>query len=758
MRNKNGFRRLLALLITLLLAVQPALAAPVEDPESNSTQVDALFAEDDSSIQGELSTQGVLSIEDALSTESELSTEDSIDAAVVDSSPDNVPNAPEELKDVLLPGAAEYADSPVEDAGVLSSGDDILPPADDPLKPPSGASGDAEGRDGTVQENTDPETAPEAKSPEAGSDPLPEVADPETAPEAEGESSAKGENDGEAGQDPDALAEDTASTANDAGEADPKAVEGYQTRRFSAMAAVGRETWNNVNLVRDDGYTGKLARVNGTLVLNNVLIEGCPARSVNLFDWFDLAPGAWISCGHGAGLSISLSALSINKGSSVNLGLTWNGQPVPAKKARWASSNGRLVSVKRGKIKARAAGWAYIAASYNNQVAICRLQLTAFVYPKKITMKKKQAFALFTTGRLAVTFKPKNTTERGLTWYSSNPSVISVDAAGNLTAHSPGTVNITARTVNGKFASSTVSVVVVWPSGVGFRKPYITLYPGGSSPANAYVAPGNASYQGLSYTSSNPEVATVDPSGMVHAVSKGTAYIIARSTARTNLAGRCKVCVISPDDPPLTGLVIGLNPGHQITTIKKKYPLAPGSRKKAYGVKTGAVGKFTHQPEYEVVLQVGLKLKRILESQGATVVITRTSNNVMLTNIDRASILNNAGVDIALQLHCNSWKKSSSNGSSCYIKTTGSWVNESWSAASSIAYNMSRYTGFRNLGVKICNTYMSLNWTTTPTVLLEMGYLTNRSDDLNLANDAFREKLAYGIYVGLCQHFGRSVA
>ena len=44
-------------------------------------------------------------------------------------------------------------------------------------------------------------------------------------------------------------------------------------------------------------------------------------------------------------------------------------------------------------------------------------------------------------------------------------------------------------------------------------------------------------------------------------------------------------------------------------------------------------------------------LRRVLlEEQGATVVITRTSNDVMLTNIDRAKMLNAANVDVALQL------------------------------------------------------------------------------------------------------------
>ena len=50
---------------------------------------------------------------------------------------------------------------------------------------------------------------------------------------------------------------------------------------------------------------------------------------------------------------------------------------------------------------------------------------------------------------------------------------------------------------------------------------------------------------------------------------------------------------------------------------------------------------------------------------------------------------------------------------------------------------------------------MSLNWSTTPSVLLEMGYLSNAREDRLLAKDSFREALAQGIYEGLCEYFGR---
>ena len=256
--------------------------------------------------------------------------------------------------------------------------------------------------------------------------------------------------------------------------------------------------------------------------------------------------------------------------------------------------------------------------------------------------------------------------------------------------------------------------------------------------------------------SSDEFVAIVDhETGEITAVNCGTATVTVISTANHSIKNTCTVCVIEEGAPRMAGLIIGINPGHQIKTIKTLYPIAPGSHKKAYGVKTGACGKWTRVPEYETNLRIGLKLRKLCQDAGAEVVITRTKNDVMLTNIDRAKMLNEAGVDVALQLHCNSISNKRANGNSGYIRTTGDWVEESRAFSKAITAAISAECGCVNLGVKINNEYMSLNWTTTPSVLLEMGYLSNREEDRLLATDEYRQKVAQGIFNGLCEYFGR---
>ena len=455
-----------------------------------------------------------------------------------------------------------------------------------------------------------------------------------------------------------------------------------------------------------------------------------------------------------AALALNVSELLLFKGVSSKLSLTFNGEAVAAKQAKWTSDSAKVVSVSRGKVKGLKAGEATITATYQGETAACVVRVVLPVTKVKLN-RTSATLAQGSTLALKATLTPKNAYDQTVTWTSSKPSVASVDENGVVTGLSKGSATITATSVNGRTAKCKVTVKVILPKSLDFRQLYVTMNPGDRFEAAVTFSPEEVSDPRVFYESSDPAVATVDDSGAVTAVGVGTATITGMAAANPKAGNTFRVCVIEPGSARMAGLIIGINPGHQIKTIKKQYPLAPGSSKTAYGVKTGACGRWTRVNEYETNLAIGLKLMRILTEQGATVVITRTTNDVMLTNIDRAQMLNEAGVDVALQLHCNSWKDKNKEGLSGYIRTTGDWVAESRALSKALCKEMSAATGAVNLGVKIKNEYMSLNWTTTPSVLLEMGYLSNKKEDRLLASDDYREKMAQGICEGLCRYFGR---
>lgn len=527
-------------------------------------------------------------------------------------------------------------------------------------------------------------------------------------------------------------------------------------RRFAETVAVATETWQDVNLVRAEGFTGPLAQVNGQLTLVNVTIDGRPARETDLSAAFALGPTGSIAIQDGGALSLSLSALSFNKGSKKVLGVSFGGAALAGKRAKWTSSDKRVAKVSKGKISARKAGTAVITATYQGETASCRVVVTDFKQVKSLKMgSKKLSLALYGSQQLPLTIKPADAYQPEITWTSSDPSVASVDENGWVAGLSGGVATITATSGNGKRARCKVTVKEIKPTAVRFVKSSFSSAPGETLATQIEMTPATVSNPAVTYATSNAGVATVDDKGVITVVGYGSAVITVTCAADASVKGACRVSVLQPGHKRLEGLVIGINPGHQRKTIATLYPLAPGSSKKAKGVKTGACGKWTRVNEYETVLQIGLKLRDLLEEAGATVVMTRTSNDVMLTNIDRARMLNEAGVDVALQLHCNSVSNQKAEGNSAYIRTTTEHASTNRAIGECITAAISAECGCKNLGVKVNNNYMSLNWTATPSCLLEMGYISNRKEDALLASDAYRSQMAQGIFNGLCAYFGR---
>ena len=116
-----------------------------------------------------------------------------------------------------------------------------------------------------------------------------------------------------------------------------------------------------------------------------------------------------------------------------------------------------------------------------------------------------------------------------ITWSSDNPSVATVDANGNVTAHSAGDVTITATGTYGG-SSATCGITVVAKGVDSVTLPYRTLYlaKGKSLNVPVRIAPSDASVQQVAWSSSNTGGVTVN-NGLLRAVAPGTAIITVRS-------------------------------------------------------------------------------------------------------------------------------------------------------------------------------------------------------------------------------------
>ncbi len=156
------------------------------------------------------------------------------------------------------------------------------------------------------------------------------------------------------------------------------------------------------------------------------------------------------------------------------------------------------------------------------------LAQTATVAPTGVTVSPKPlAVSLNGTNTVTASVSPAGATPT-VTWTSSNTSVATVDANGLVTGVTVGTAYIIAKTATGNFKDSTLCTVSkINVTGVTISPSTLALTVGNSGQLTSLTVPTNASNQNVTWTSSDPTIATISSIGLVSAVGVGTADIIA---------------------------------------------------------------------------------------------------------------------------------------------------------------------------------------------------------------------------------------
>lgn len=205
----------------------------------------------------------------------------------------------------------------------------------------------------------------------------------------------------------------------------------------------------------------------------------------------------------------------------------------------------------------------------------------------------------------------------------------------------------------------------------------------------------------------------------------------------------------------LSGIKIGIDPGHQAKMNKEHEAVAPGSSETKMKVSSGTWGVKSKKAEYEVNLDVSFMLKDALEAMGCEVYMTRESHDVNISNQERAIMMNELGVDLVLRIHCNGSENSKSNGIGLFVNKTGDIAEASNAAAEALLPAMVEATGARADGIFKRDTYTGLNWSTVPCILVEMGYMSNPEEDMKLVDPAYQQLMVNGMVNGICTYFGR---
>lgn len=203
---------------------------------------------------------------------------------------------------------------------------------------------------------------------------------------------------------------------------------------------------------------------------------------------------------------------------------------------------------------------------------------------------------------------------------------------------------------------------------------------------------------------------------------------------------------------PLTGVKVGIDPGHQAKGNNQKETVAPNSKQTKPKVSSGTAGVSTRIPEYKTVLEISLKLREALEEQGAEVYMTRETHDVNISNQERAKLMNAYGVDVVLRIHCDGVNNRSKRGIAVYCSKSNAIAAESHRACEAILPAVCAATGAKNNGIVSNDNYTGQNWSTVPCLMVECGFASNPEEDVLLNSEDYQWKLAEGLTQGIVDY------
>ena len=178
---------------------------------------------------------------------------------------------------------------------------------------------------------------------------------------------------------------------------------------------------------------------------------------------------------------------------------------------------------------------------------------------------------------LVATVAPEDAADKSLTWTSSDPSVVTVDANGNIVGIKEGKATITVKTTDGGYeaeCSVTVSKGVVAVTGVTFDKASVTVATGYTASLKAIISPSDATNKGLTWKSSDTSIATVNSKGVVTGKKEGTVTV----TVTTSDGGYTATITVTVKNQAVTGVSISGDSSVTVgKTIKLKANIKPSN-------------------------------------------------------------------------------------------------------------------------------------------------------------------------------------
>ncbi|MEC1967986.1 N-acetylmuramoyl-L-alanine amidase [Bacillus cereus] len=196
--------------------------------------------------------------------------------------------------------------------------------------------------------------------------------------------------------------------------------------------------------------------------------------------------------------------------------------------------------------------------------------------------------------------------------------------------------------------------------------------------------------------------------------------------------------------------LVVIDPGHQQKANLNLEPIGPGATTQKYKVTDGTTGVVTKKREAVLVLEMAFLLKEKLEAKGIQVLMTRTSQDVDISNKERATFANNHKANLFLRLHADGSENPNQSGFAVLTPAEGSPYTkeiyaESLQISQTIVNKMRENQQVKVNGIKFRDDLSGFNWSKVPGVLLELGFMSNYEEDKNLSDPQYVNSLLQSV-------------
>lgn len=205
--------------------------------------------------------------------------------------------------------------------------------------------------------------------------------------------------------------------------------------------------------------------------------------------------------------------------------------------------------------------------------------------------------------------------------------------------------------------------------------------------------------------------------------------------------------------------IVMIDPANQAVVNAEQVEIGPDTEVTKQGASTGNVGTTLGTKESELNLTYANLLKTELESRGYQVLLTRDTDQINLSNKDRALLANDSEATVYVRIQMNFSENSSLTGvmGVCMPEDSafnGDLYKDSYRLTTRLIEGVLNNTACTNQGIYETDQMTAINWSEKPVALIKLGYLSNADEEAKLVDTSYQQEIIKGLADGLDAYYG----